>query len=385
MGRIDEKEIQRLGLSAQANSIHSQSLVIDLHVDSVIQQRLFGYDLSQEHAATQTWALRSSLFDLVRAIVRSRGGHQPLYNHADIPRMLRGGYSAVALGLHYWPVQSESGWIELTRQLDYVHELVERDARVQVVKTPNDVRDAARQGKLGIFCGVEGAHCLGEGGRINNTLRLDRIAKLYERGVRYLTLAHFSRNDAVAHCFGPGSDDTTRLSPFGEDLVRTMNNVGMIIDVSHVNHPGVMDVCRLSRKPVIATHTGLAGLDPQRKDNYRRRNISDEALCAIAQTGGTIGIIFAPQFLSGKNDNLSAIIRHLRYGITYLDEAFGHGERHFSIGSDFDGWIPSIPLDIHDAADMPKLTARLLDAGFSETAIQHIWGENFLRVWEQHL
>ncbi len=386
MGWIDDREAARLELDGRAVALHRRCLGVDLHVDSLLTQRLFGVDLREEHAAGALWRLRSLPFDLARGVLGALGYQSPFYNHADLPRLRRGGYGLVALGLHYWPRQTERGYAEVHRQLDVFAQLV-REGALVLASRPEDVRRAAADRKLAAFCGLEGAHGLGAGGPDNEARRLARVAELYQRGVRYITLAHFSRNDAAAHCFGPGSvgpdDNDPGLSSFGRRLVDEMNRVGMIVDVAHVSPRGVLDVCEVSAQPVIATHTGLAGVDPERMDKARRRNISNEALVAIAKTGGVVGIIFAPQFLSGDADGLAAVVRHLRHGVKVLERAALDPAAHLAIGSDFDGWIATIPDELRDAADAPLLTRALLEAGFDERLIRGIWGDAFLRAWSR--
>lgn len=388
MGWIDEQEAARLGLDEHTVELHRSCLGVDLHVDSLLTQRLFGVDLREEHAAGALWRLRSLPFDLARGVLGALGYRSPFYNHTDLPRLRRGGYGLVALGLHYWPRQSERGYAEVSHQLDIFAQLV-RDGALVLAARPEDVRRAAEERKLAAFCGLEGAHGLGAGGVEHEARRLARVAELHQRGVRYITLAHFSRNDAAAHCFGPGSvgpgDDDPGLSPYGRRLVEEMNRVGVLVDVAHVSPRGVLDVCELSSRPVIATHTGLAGVDPERTDKARTRNISDEALVAVARTGGVVGIIFAPQFLSGDTDGLAAVVRHLRHGVRVLERAGLDPAAHLAIGSDFDGWIATIPDELRDAADAPLLTRALLEAGFDERLIRGIWGEAFLGAWSQAL
>lgn len=386
MARISDKDSERLGLSAAQRTVHEQSLVIDLHVDCIIQQRLFGYDPSEEHDPGWRFRWRSLKFDALRAWQRLRGGHQPMFNHADIPRMLRAGYSCAAFPMHYWPRQSERGWDEINRQLDYLDELLARDPRLVPARGPDDVRMAAAAGKLAVLPAIEGFHCLGAGGRRNETRRLDRIEELFvKRGVRYITLAHFCPNDVVTHGFGPGGNPRDGIGAFGREVVKKMNEVGMLVDVAHVNHRGVMDVCETSTKPVIASHSGLVTAMTHKRDRYLPRLLRDEALLAVAQTGGTVGIILAPRFLSGSTGGLSCVVQHLRHGIGLLEAKLGEGASYFSIGSDFEGWITSIPHELADVADMPLLTAALLDAGLSADQVQQIWGESFLRSWEHTL
>ncbi|MFQ5823296.1 MAG: dipeptidase [bacterium] len=351
-------------------------MVIDLHIDPIIQQFLFGYDLRHEHNSSWKPKKRRLLFYLTKMYGGLSRLHRPFFNHIDLPRMVKGGYTFGGFGIHYWPIQSEKGWESIKKQMDYFKQVVEQDDRIIFAKRPEDIRQAFKKGRLSGFLGVEGAHCLGPGGKKTMKKRLDRIEELFKiYRVRYLTLAHFSKNDAATPCMGLSSNDNDGLTDFGKELIRKMNEVGMIIDVAHVNTQGVLDACKVSKKPVIVTHAGLAGKNPH------RRNISDEALKAVADTGGVVGVMFATNFLSNSRENPMSdiILNHIDHIIDLV------GEDYAAIGTDFDGWIPRIPEDIHDAADLPLLTQRMLDRGYNHNQIKKILGENFLRVWGETL
>ncbi|MFQ5751958.1 MAG: dipeptidase, partial [bacterium] len=248
--------------------------------------------------------------------------------------------------------------------------------RLILANNPEDIRRAFQQKKIAAFIGVEGTHCLGQDGKQTMIMRLNRMEELYKKhGVCYLTLTHFSKNDAATPAMGIGSNDSDGLTDFGKDLVQQMNEIGMLIDLAHVNNQGILDACKISKKPVIVTHTGLKG-----KNNHPR-NISNEALKAIADTGGIVGVMFATHFLTkGYNHPSSQIIlEHIDYLVNLV------GEDHAAIGSDFDGWIPSIPADMQDATDLIILTQGFLNLGYTHERIKKILGENFLRVWGEVL
>ncbi|MFQ6113915.1 MAG: dipeptidase [bacterium] len=376
MNAIADPDKNRQRITKEARQLHEQSLVIDLHVDPIIQQFLFGYDLRKEHNFSWKSQKRRSLFYLIKLCAGLGRLHRPFFNHIDIPRMVKGGYTFAAFGIHHWPGQSEKGWEAIKKQMSYFNQVVEQDDRIIFAERPEDIKHAFKEGKLSGFLGVEGAHCLGKGGKQTMKKRLDRIEELFETyGVRYLTLAHFSKNDAATPCMGLGSNGSDGLTDFGKELIRKMNEVGMIADLAHVNNQGVLDACKVSKKPVIVTHTGLAGI------NAHPRNISDEALKVVAETGGVVGIMFATNFLSKSRENPASevIVNHIDHIIDRV------GEDHAAIGSDFDGWIPRIPDDMHDAADLPLLTQRMLERGYNRTRIKKILGENFLRTWEEIL
>lgn len=368
--------IQPAEISDEARKLHQEIIVIDLHVDPIIQQFLFGYDLSEEHDSSWEPQKRRLLFRSIQVYAKLRRLHRPFFNHIDLPRMIKGGYTAGAFGIHFWPMQIEKGWRAIQRQMKYFHGVVKNDAKIILAKRPEDVRRAFQQGKLAGFLGVEGAHCLGGGGKKTINKRIDRIGELFKNfGVRYLTLAHFSKNDFATPSMGFGSNSNESLSEFAKELILKMNEVGMIVDVAHVNNQGVLDACKISTKPVIITHTGLAS------ENSHRRNISDEALKAVANSGGLVGVLFATNFLSNSRDNPPSeiIIDHLDHIISTV------GEDHAAIGSDFDGWIPRIPEDMQDAADLPLLTQAMLDRSYTHKQVKKILGENFLRVWREIL
>ena len=154
-----------------------------------------------------------------------------------------------------------------------------------------------------------------------------------------------------------------------------MNDTGMIVDLAHMNNQGVLDACKISQKPVVITHTGL------RSVNNHPRSISDEALKAVAETGGMVGILFATNYLSNDNKNPSSeiILKHIDAIIQKV------GEDYAGIGSDFDGWISRIPEDMQDAGDLPVLTQGMLNIGYSPERIRKILGGNFLQVWSDIL
>jgi membrane dipeptidase len=315
--------------------------VVDLHVDSVIQQRLFRYDLRRRH----------------RPFLR----RQPLFWHADIPRMLEGGYTAAGMTAHWFPWESERGWRELLRQIDYVRRVAERDPRVTLAHTASDIERAHAEGRLAMLPVVEGAHMLNR--------RLDRVPLLAERGVLYLTLTHFSKNAAVTPGMGRGANQRDGLSPFGRELVRALETHRVLVDLAHLNRPGVLEVCEVATRPVIASHTCCAGV------HDHPRSITDEGLRAIAATGGVAAIMFAPNFQTGRLDaSIDTVVDHALHAAGVM------GPEHVALGTDFDGWLPAIPNDIRDCRDVPYYTQRLLDRGMSEHDVTALLGGNILRV-----
>lgn len=323
--------------------------IVDLHVDSIIQQRLFGYDVLKRHDPGR-WG-------------------QPLIWHADIPRMLEAGYRGAVMGIHYFPTESEKGWDEIRRQIDYLDEIAEREPRCLRVREPADWYRALVQDKIALAPGVEGLHT------ING--KLERLEELARRDVKVLTLAHFSHNAccsaSVTVLQKPAKTGQAGLTRLGRDAVRELNRLGIAIDVAHVHREGVLETCELTRAPVFCTHTGLVSM----RDHPR--NITDEEIDAIAATGGGIGPMYGPIFLTGSRTSPdSAPIANA------IDAIAGRvGIKHVVTGTDYDGWMPGIPSDQRDCRDMVKVAHRLRGREYREDALNSILGENARRIFTQ--
>jgi membrane dipeptidase len=187
--------------------------------------------------------------------------------------------------------------------------------------------------------------------------------------VTYLTLAHFSKNSAATPGLGRGCDQVSGLTGFGRELVAELERAGVFVDVAHVNRPGVLDVCKIARRPVICTHTTSQAV------RAHDRGVTDEAAQAIAATGGIIGVMAAPNFMA---DSLRATTAVVCDHIEHLASVVGVA--HMAIGTDLDGWLPTIPSDMRDCRDAVKILDGLRARGWSEPDIQSIaWG-NALRV-----
>lgn len=327
--------------------VHRAAAPLDMHVDFILQRRLFGYRPARAH--------RAGLLG------------QPLFWHCDLPRMREASYAGAILGVHYWPWQSERGWKECNRQIDLINDACETPG-VRRVRGFADWQHARDAGEIALGVGVEGAH------QLNG--KLERVAALSRRHVTYLTLTHFSKNAAATPGIGRGANTRDGLSGWGKELVQELNRAGIAIDVAHVNGPGVLDACATSRAPILATHTCARGVYPS------PRGIGDAQIDAIAETGGVMGVIFSPRFLSGKRKATTHLIAdHIDYIVQRV------GVDHVGFGSDYDGWLDAIPSDQRDCRDSRKLTDILLDRGYSSNDIYKMYRGNTLRVLravEQH-
>ncbi len=325
--------------SPEARAIHDHHPAIDLHADTLMWSRWVSYDLHTRHEPPLPWA--------------AIGGH------VDVPRLVEGGMGAQFFGLVSLPIGQRSGLAAVIhQQIDELETSISiRPDRLAKVRTAAEVEAARARGAVGALLGIEGAHAL-EG----DLGELDRFAR---RGVRYLGISHFSANEAAFPAYGRGRRDDEGLTRFGRDVVRRCEELGVIVDLAHINRKGFFEVCRMATRPPIVSHTGVAGV----KEHWR--NIDDEQLRAVADKGGCVGIIFCPKFLGG--DGLEPVVAHLRHVIDVC------GDDAPALGSDWDGFI--VPTrQLCDAAHLPLLTDALLEAGFGEETIGKILRGNVMRV-----
>ena len=285
-------------------------------------------------------------------------------------------------------------------QIDRIHEEVARNAHVlDLVVDADGIERAHERGRTGIMIGVEGGHAIEDS--------LEVLDQLYTRGARYMTLTHVNTNN-----WADSSGDVERhggLTSFGRDVVRRMNEIGMIVDVSHVSDQAFRQVLETSRVPVIASHSSCRAL------TNHSRNLTDEMLRQLAAAGGVCMINFFSAFVSdpvasalrtapvrqrpegeeseelpddrGDWDAYVGWFASIGCPRATMDDVVDHilhaaevaGIEHVGIGSDFDG-VPDLPEGLASARAMPALTQRLLDRGLDEESIRRIYGGNFLRV-----
>ena len=277
-----------------------------------------------------------------------------------------------------------------------------REDRLAFCTDSAGIRKAKRDAKIAIMIGVEGGHAIEDS--------LDTLRDFYARGVRYMTLTHVNTNN-----WCDSSGDAPRhhgLTDFGRDVVRTMNDYGMIVDVSHISDGAFEQVIETTRTPVVATHSSCRALC------RHPRNMTDDMLRALAKNNGVCMINFFSAFV---NDNVAQVIinaqkrtKHSGLGgteelpddrtdwDTYLrwfnslgcpqatiDDVVDHivhaatvaGIDHVGIGSDFDG-VPALPLDLQTAESLPRVSERLQQRGMSDDDIEKILGGNFMRAFE---
>jgi membrane dipeptidase len=326
--------------------------------------------------------------------------------HVDVPRMREGGLSAAFFSIWVDARYAARKGTAFQRALDLigaVRALADTNPQVELATTADEVRGAAARGHIAALMGVEGGHA------IENSL--DKLDSLYRLGARYLTLTWNNGND-----WAGSSTDPERhggLTPFGRQVVRRMNELGMLVDVSHVSDATFWDVLATTTRPVIASHSSCRALA------HHPRNLSDAELRAIAKNGGVVGINFYPVFLDEhfrheyeelrrrlkpETDAIRARYRG-RPGesafevdklvgeraesldVPTIDRLMDHidhavqvmGVDHVGLGSDFDG-ISVLPRPMKDATSLPELIRALEARGYSSGDVAKILGENFLRV-----
>jgi membrane dipeptidase len=324
-------------ISPEALELHRRSVIVDLHADTPTLMRM-GYDLFRHHRPMLPWAA--------------------LGYHVDIPRMRLGGLTGQIFGLVTFPLSRVGLLDSAMTQIELIKEAAtRRPDRFRFVTEAHEIEQAKAEGAVASLCGLEGAHAL-EG-------ELESLTRLADEGLRYVGLAHFTANAAASPAFGLGSSRDGGLQPFGKQLVEKSNELGVLVDLAHVNRAGFLEAVELSTDPVIVSHTGLSAVH----DIWR--NIDDDQIRAVADTGGCVGIIFSRHFLGGRG--LDKLVEHL----THLVNVGGEGCA--ALGSDFDGFIVP-PKGLSDVSALPRLTQALLDASFEERVIQKILGGNVLRV-----
>ncbi len=369
------------GVSARARELQNRAIVIDSHDDTT--QRL----------------LSDKTFDISK---RNPNGN------IDVPRMREGGLNALFFSI--WVPSEMTGPPAVKKAMDLIDSVREavrlHPNDLMLATTAADIRRAKSERKVAALMGMEGGHM------IDDDLRLLRLyASL---GVRYLTLTHFKNNNwADSSTDKPAHNG---LTPFGKDVVRELNRLGVMVDISHVADKTFYDAVEISRAPVIASHSSCRAID------QHPRNMTDDMLRALAKNGGVVMINYEVSFLSeeyrvasdkatgGVVEQLAALSKKcggdeacstlesarvntaaMMSGqlpkvswekiVEHIDHAVKiAGVDHVGLGSDFDG--ATMPIGMEDVSKLPKLTEAMLQKGYSEQDILKILGGNILRVME---
>jgi membrane dipeptidase len=270
------------------------------------------------------------------------------------------------------PRQLELGYAQRTAlaELGILHRL-ERDSsgRLRVVRTVDEVRACVRDRALAAVIHFEGAEAIDP--------RLDALDVFYQVGLRSLGPVWSRPNDfgeGVPYLFPHSPDTGPGLTDLGNELVRSCNRLGILVDVSHINERGFWDIAALSDAPLVATHSNAHALTPS------PRNLTDRQLDAIKESDGIVGVNFYVGFVraDGRNEAdtpVSRIVEHFQYLVDRI------GVEHVGFGADLDGAL--IPNEVGDVAGLSRVVAALRDAGFDEATLLKVGHENWLRVLER--
>lgn len=367
---------------AKARALHADSLVIDTHADT------------PQRFVDENWRFTDA--DL-------HGGQ------LSLATARQGGVDAEFFAAWVEPTEWKGRYAERTRSLiESVHKEVKQSGGTMALCTSaQQIAVARTDGKFAALIGIEGGHSI--------EARMDLLEEFYAAGVRYMTLTWSNHNE-----WADSSGDAEvhgGLTAFGREVVLAMNRMGMMVDVSHVSDKAFWDVLKTSRAPVIASHSSCRSLTAS------PRNLTDEMMRAIADGGGLISINFFPAFIdeawrarwnalkaarTAEQESVAAPYRAhgepvpfavsdavdrefaTKIGRASFDALIDHfehalevaGPLHVGIGTDFDG-IPVPPAEIDSAADLPLVTAALLERGHSSEDVRQVLGANLMRVFAQ--
>jgi membrane dipeptidase len=365
---------------AQAEALAQSALIADTHIDVPIRLHEAWSDVSQ---ATEV-------------------------GDFDYPRAMEGGLNLPFMSI-YTPASMEvdGGSFQLAHQLIDSVEALEGRApdKFTVVSSTAEALQAKQDGKIGLAMGMENGSPI-EG-------KLENLQQFYDRGIRYITLAH-----GLSNHISDSSYDKNRqwngLSPFGKEVVTEMNRLGIMVDISHVSDEAFFQVMELSQVPVIASHSSARHFTPGFE-----RNMSDEMIQALAENGGVIQINFGSSFVTTEANEWFVQMAMAR--MAWLEETGNAADgpeasewvkqyrlekplpfasigdvadhidhvvkltsyEHVGIGSDYDGVGDSLPEGLKNVSSYPTLIAELLRRGYSEEQVVAILGGNLMRVWSQ--
>ncbi|MGE0102224.1 MAG: dipeptidase [Blastocatellales bacterium] len=354
----------------RAQKLHFSSLVLDTHIDVTPKLQQQGWNIAEEHTT----------------------------GHIDLPRMKKGGLNGLFFSIYMsGRVTGPKAVNDAVERIAAVHKLTgDMPDRFALCLTADDIRKAHKEGKVAALMGMEGGHM------INNSLP---VLRMYAQlGIRYLTLTHSVNTD-----WADSSGDEPKhngLTDFGKDVVRELNRLGVLVDISHVADKTFWDALAVSRAPMIASHSSCRAI------SSHPRNMTDEMIKALAARGGVIQINYLDSFIDEELNQYSRksrpmmvelmqkypgmenrqkrmdevakvlgpapkvswekIVEHIDHAVKLV------GVDHVGLGSDFDGG--SMPVGMDDCTHLPKITEALLRKDYSEADIRKILGENTVRL-----
>lgn len=339
---------QMPGVLQQALDIHHSGMLFDGHNDLPWQMKIQG----------------QSSFDFLDI-----SKPQPKL-HTDIARLKAGGVKAQFWSVYVSADTDTTGdsLLQTMEQIDVVHRMVRRYPETfELADTADDIDRIVKAGKIASMLGIEGGYSIQES--------LPILRRLYSQGCRYMTLTH-SKSLAWADSATDEPRTKNGLSPFGEEVIREMNRLGMLVDLSHVSVATMKRSLEISKAPVIFSHSSARAI------NDHARNVNDEVLRLTAKNGGVVMVNFYSGFVTPteqlkKNSKdpgtLSDVVDHIEHVIKVA------GIDHVGIGADFDG-VGRLPVGLEDVSAYPRITQELLNRGYDREAIHKLLGGNVMRV-----
>lgn len=371
---------ERESYEDQAEELAHEFIIVDGHVDLPYRLRANPEDVSG--------STEGGDFDYERA---KEGGLNAPFMSIYIPARYQETGNAMAVA---------DSLISIVRDLE-----TDYPEKFAVATSPQQIEKQFQEGLISLPLGLENGAPVGDD--------LSNVQTLYDKGIRYITLAHSKDNQISDSSYDTTENTHNGLSAFGEDVVREMNRVGIMVDISHVTDSAFYDVMEISEAPVIASHSSARFFTPGFE-----RNMSDSMITRLAENNGIIMINFGSNFISDSSrvsaDSVRAQInrrleemelersdpeaqeyinetweQNYHYAtVSEVADHFDHvvnlvGMDHVGFGSDFDGVGNTLPIGLKDVSDYPNLIAELLDRGYTKDDIRKITHGNIFRVWNE--
>lgn len=344
------------GIQKEIMKLHRDAFVVDAHCDTLLSTMRDSYIRLE--------------WDSKRREIRERSEE----GHVDYPRLKEGGVNCQIFAAFIEPPFYSTSVKRALQMIEVFYREIENIAGINHVTSYEEIKSSHEKGRLSALLFFEGGEAI-DGGYIGKKPDLRVLHAMYRLGVRGITLTWNYRNK-IADGIHEG-EEGCGLTKFGRAVVKEMNELGMIIDVSHLSPASFWSVLEESDAPVIASHSDCKSISSV------PRNLTDQQISALADKDGVIGINFSPTFLNKskveeESPSVEDVVDHIDHIVKVA------GVEHVGLGSDFDG-IRNTPKGLEDVSKLPNITQTLLARGYSETEIKNILGGNFVRVFQKIL
>ena len=344
--KLMDKKRERDKINDLAQELAQEMVIIDTHLDTPIQL----YMQQDKNGFYEDITKKSSL-------------------HFDFDRAVSGGLNVPFFVIFTPPSAEEKGTaFEMAKDLIKILEDImnKNPGKFRLVKSPEEITN--EKNIMQVVYGME------NGAPIES--KLSNIKLFSDMGINYITLAH-SKSNHISDSSYDENKNWGGLSPFGRKVVAEMNKQGVMIDISHVSDAAFYEVLRLTKTPVIASHSSLRHFVPGFE-----RNVSDDMLRELAKNRGVIQICFGSEFIAEKKKypNLVVTVKDVADHIDRVKKLVGID--HVGIGSDYDGWR-NFPVGLEDTSTYPNLIRELLNRDYTKEEIEKVFGGNLLRVWRE--